>query len=417
MDKHLLIACLTALVLLIVYFAAVARRSTAQCTTRVVGDAMIVVGMSGAILCMGMALVGVSLTRAANTKRYKGGDSNALIEREYLSWKATRFLMRSICRPGSSKKCRLMLEGWITRYIDPDDLGKDIGVLLGPMQNIPALKTKLRKESPALLGPVVEDINKLKSLVGKKSKDWELIGYTKEDRSITETDDALSYGEYRLNATDRIRELIAIGGAAAVLRMSLRYASILASSHHWAIPKGVFGALWELGVRNEAFASPFNSLALGKPDSSYYTMFGDVDAPFGSKGDWLKAPLDSLIESPGGWEINPPFLYQLLFDAAERATALAEAGRDVFYITRRVEGSDSPYAVLENAAKASIILYSNQHAYEVHGPTGYQLRRPSFDSHLLYAGPLSKEDAMKALLQVKAAWPRAKKPYAPKPRS
>jgi len=240
------------------------------------------------------------------------------------------------------------------------------------------------------------------ALTGLKTGVWASPEFSDINHEVEETTDGYRYGTFELNASDRLRLLIQTVGLDATITMMMRYGSILAGGHHWSVPAAVFDVLWDCGVRNEAFASPINSLVLGRPGaSSYYSRFLDVDAPFGSQGNWLNAPFADTRERAGGWEINPPFTKKLLVGASARAVALAAAGRDVFFITRVNAKSENPYGELLAASVAAVIL---RVPYETQSPSGLRMTSPSFDTHLIYAGPRSKEWAEAQLAEIARVW-------------
>ena len=89
---------------------------------------------------------------------------------------------------------------------------------------------------------------------------------------------------------------------ARLFALLLRYKSIQGHGFQAAIGPPV----WEvcrarLGVGVECFASPLNAYL-----PAYGSAFADVDAPFGSRGDFFKfAPL------AGSFCANPPFVHEV----------------------------------------------------------------------------------------------------------
>jgi hypothetical protein len=226
---------------------------------------------------------------------------------------------------------------------------------------------------------------------------------------VVESDIGWSAGDFRLARTPRLTEMAAMAGSTAMVRCCLRYGSMLAASHHWAAPTAVFDALWRLGVRNEAFASPLNSGLFGRPSSRYFSLFRDTDGPFGSQGSVFAQSAEELSKYEGGWELNPPFVFGLMLQAADLAVALAKK-RDVVFIIRAHDPAInpvSPYARLAEAAVASIILPAGTYAYEAATASGNVLKAASFPSHILYAGPRSPSSATALLEELRAAWPAA----------
>ena len=92
---------------------------------------------------------------------------------------------------------------------------------------------------------------------------------------------------------------------------ALRYKSIHGHGFQAAVPAAAMAALRaQLGTRAELFASPFNCYF-----GSFCSAFADVDASFGSSGNFFGAAL-ARIEA-GSFECNPPFS-QAILDAAAR---------------------------------------------------------------------------------------------------
>ncbi len=95
----------------------------------------------------------------------------------------------------------------------------------------------------------------------------------------------------------------------AVLRASLRYASIYSETRHIGPAQVVYDDFYKWGVRNEGFASPFNARLLGKKEAQFYSLFEDTDGIFGSGGSFflLEKP-----QNPGHWCLDPPFLKETM---------------------------------------------------------------------------------------------------------
>jgi len=117
--------------------------------------------------------------------------------------------------------------------------------------------------------------------------------------------------------------LLERGKPAEVARAALRYLAALEGGQQLGLPRAYFEGLYDLGVRNEAFASPFNSrLLLLAADTRFCSLFPDTDAVFGSLGSFL-----TLKEfAPGGWYINPPYVESLMDVAVAKANELLAEG-------------------------------------------------------------------------------------------
>lgn len=110
-----------------------------------------------------------------------------------------------------------------------------------------------------------------------------------------------------------------VAAAAALARVSLRYAATLPGAQHWGLPLRFAREQYEAGVRYEGFASPFNSrmVLLGEKDTWFCSLFADTDFPFGSIGTFFGAPL---AELGGKWTVNPPYVESVM----ERMAAKSE---------------------------------------------------------------------------------------------
>ena len=95
-------------------------------------------------------------------------------------------------------------------------------------------------------------------------------------------------------------------GEEAYVRMRWRYKSIIGNGQQLAIPQKVFDYLYGLyNITLEAFATPINSLILGK--GRFCSLFPDTDAVYGSVGNFFGHDLDG--ESIYA---NPPFIEDVL---------------------------------------------------------------------------------------------------------
>jgi len=367
----------------------------------------------GALAVVSLAIPGVFALRRAQYEwaARRRRKVNALarvgmgIRDEYRTWALADRLLQTANR--GHIRSRIRIEGWISKNFDPD-AAPPFYPLRGALANVTGLRRDLQREQIPDADAIADDIEKLVTEALRNPEAFDPVDAVVEDRG-----DVLTYGSFVLPATERVRELVSIGGAEAVLRMGLRYASMLAGAFHWAVPPAVFELMWEEGFRNEAFASPMNSGVLGRSGSRFFTLFHDVDSPFGSFGDWFSHSLPAVSSIRGGWEINPPFLAKILDRAARRGAALSRR-QDVLFITRAKDfrySATSPYGAFEAVATASRILEDEQHVYAVQSPEGLVYRRPNFPTHLLYAGPRPLADAELLLDALVAAWPNEATPY------
>lgn len=101
-----------------------------------------------------------------------------------------------------------------------------------------------------------------------------------------------------------------------LLIAGLRYASIFAKTRHIGPPQSTYNLFYEWGVRNEAFASPFNARLLGKEGAHFFSLFKDTDETFGSKGSFFDVEHPTINQ--GDWCFDPPFIKELLESAVKR---------------------------------------------------------------------------------------------------
>lgn len=147
----------------------------------------------------------------------------------------------------------------------------------------------------------------------------------------------LDYGSrFRTPATPRSKLLLQVASCEDVVIAAIRYATIISGGQHWGLTQSHADDLYTtFGVRNEGFASPFNSRFAGKKGGKFCSLFPDTDKPFGSLGDFTKV---NMLEHAGGWLINPPFIENMLHMAAKKVIKnLEEAKTDfqVFFLMPR----------------------------------------------------------------------------------
>lgn len=160
---------------------------------------------------------------------------------------------------------------------------------------------KTRTLAEALLAQLQEIIKKYNLLFSQISEDSEVII----------DNDKAYYKDAVFELTPHVRYLFENWSKEDVMRMLLRYKSILPRGQHWGIPWPVTDLLYQYGFRNEGFASPLNSRFIGKQGAQFGSLFKDTDSVFGSFGSFLDADMGS---HPGDWTINPPYI-ESLFDA------------------------------------------------------------------------------------------------------
>jgi hypothetical protein len=207
--------------------------------------------------------------------------------------------------------------------------------------------------------------------------------------------------EFRHKADSATARLIPIGGCTATVAAALRYAALLPAGQQWGVPRAHVDALYKSwGVRNEAFASPFNSRMVGRPDAKFCSLFPDTDAAFGSLGDFFE--LDVARGPPGNWLVNPPFIDELLARAAHKCLdALAGQNPPVFFFVMPAWRDCEAYAALHKSrfAVAELTLVPGEYYYE--SPAGERIdtRAPSIYFALAPEVAPAAEAAQRATLR------------------
>ena len=106
---------------------------------------------------------------------------------------------------------------------------------------------------------------------------------------------------------------------AATFSLLARYDALGGAGYQAALNETAFDVLKKrLGVGCEAFASPLNC-RYGR----FCSAFPDVDGPFGSLGSFFQ-----FAPTRGSFEMNPPFVPEVLTAAAERAESLLAAAEE-----------------------------------------------------------------------------------------
>ncbi len=191
--------------------------------------------------------------------------------------------------------------------------------------------------------------------------------------------------------------LLKIGGCTATVRAALRYAALLSGGQQWGIPRAHVAFLYDrAGVRNEAFASPFNSRLIGLPDASFCSLFTDTDSVFGSKGDFFA--LDLANAPAGNWVVNPPFVNELMARAARKCLAAVETGTAHFYFIMPAWRDCEAYQLLRKSRFVYAELALEPGAYYYESPTGERIRTRAASIYFAIApaGPSAAEAKRRA---------------------
>lgn len=157
-----------------------------------------------------------------------------------------------------------------------------------------------------------------------------------------------------------------------LVRMLLKYDGIsISGGQQWSAPDAFFDDLYNnWNLRFEAFASPLNSKLMERKDCKYFSLFKDIDAPFGSLGN--------IFNYTGSLEIdgkkrtiffNPPFTEKLLFSGARCAIDMIVEGKTNMAIFIMPAWKDSEaYILLKKNAVFEKDLKRNTYYYQ--SPTG-----------------------------------------------
>ena len=171
-----------------------------------------------------------------------------------------------------------------------------------------------------------------------------------------------------------------------VFCLLVRYAALEGKGWQAAVPRPVFPALHtHFGVVAECFASPLNAHL-----PSYCSLFRDVDASFGSLGSFF-----SFHPTEGSFEVNPPFVQQLMVVATDRMEALLRAatGPMSYAVVVPAWTSDphfprlltSPYCTGHVVVAAADHAYCDGHQHESSLASGTHLYRPApFDTAVFF---------------------------------
>jgi hypothetical protein len=176
--------------------------------------------------------------------------------------------------------------------------------------------------------------------------------------------DQLECWDYKTAMTRRLRQFIDDHGIYYGAKLALRYDSLLARSQHWGLPQSHFEDLYhQFGVRNEAFASAFNSRLLGKPGAFFCSLFPDLEARLGSRGNFFE-----IKDFEGNWEVNPPFIEKILEQAAKKILNWFDEGRRFRVFFLMPSWTDTPAYLLLDKSKyrvAKILLQRGKYSFQL----------------------------------------------------
>ena len=188
------------------------------------------------------------------------------------------------------------------------------------------------------------------------------------DSTFTIKDGLFTYKNYSRQITpERMNFLRTLGSDYEIVRMLLRYASILPGSQHWNMPLETFREYYNQGIRIEGFASPINSqlITIDKQNCMFCSLFPDVDKPFGSIGNFFTTDFQGKAVSVG-----PPYtveLFDKISTKLENECIIAERNNNkvLFYVTFSAWRDVSGFNNILNSKYTNFaaILPSGSHFY------------------------------------------------------
>lgn len=160
---------------------------------------------------------------------------------------------------------------------------------------------------------------------------------------------------------------------ATLVRALLRYEAALSGSQQLGLPRKLYEKIYDLGIRNEGFASPFNSrmIVLNKPDTMFCSLFLDTDAPFGSLGPFQLIDMEL---HPGGWTINPPFIETIMDITVDKLIDTLDNNKiDILVLLPSWDSAES----INIAINSSYVVANKRlHNYILEEPGGRQFKAP-----------------------------------------
>lgn len=181
------------------------------------------------------------------------------------------------------------------------------------------------------------------------------------------TADTISYKDFKMSVDPQtIATMKGLTSNDNIIRMALRYASILPKGQNWSIPRAQYNYLYKRGIRYEAFASPFNSKLMGKEGAKFCSIFPDTDKPFGSIGNFFDMKIGQSTELDG-WVVNPPFIDEILIKSANK---IVEVSHEIFVFFIMPNWTDSEAYRILSEHKNTVFkktLEKNTYFYENNG--------------------------------------------------
>ena len=152
-------------------------------------------------------------------------------------------------------------------------------------------------------------------------------------------------------------------------RALIRYKSLVSGGQQWGPTQDLLNDMHKwLGVRIEAFASPFNTRLAKYPDCSFGSLCVETDACFGSIGDFMSMDLSALPENKHVY-INPWFGEHFIADAVSKVLQDFENKRFPSVmsapptVTPTSSSSSSSSSTSSSSSKTSSHSTTSTHAY------------------------------------------------------
>lgn len=175
------------------------------------------------------------------------------------------------------------------------------------------------------------------------------------------------YKEYtRKISPSRMSLLISRASKYKVAVMLMRYACILPGAQHWNMPRDNYKLYYDRGIRIEGFASPVNAQLIAiDPSCQFCSLFPDVDAVFGSIGNFFDTSFVGKKVAVG-----PPYTVELFARIATKLNkecelAAAKNADTLFYVTFSAWRDTEGYQQLRDSKYChfAAILPGKQHYY------------------------------------------------------
>jgi hypothetical protein len=191
---------------------------------------------------------------------------------------------------------------------------------------------------------LVEEISVYPELITYKDKILEYINIPYEEKHkiihdsglenyLIIADMKIKNKYFTVELTDKMRMIFLKYGKDALFGLVERYLQLMINletrfdkivcdfaGQHWTVSEKFGRHIYKTyKIKNEAFASPFNSHSFGKESCNYYSVF-EEDKEIGSSGNFFEI---SDIP-PGNWYANPPYIESIMLKMAIKITEMLE---------------------------------------------------------------------------------------------